>query len=235
MLAVRRASPFWLVGAVSVLLTSAPLALPRDVMAESEPLDVIGPVIDGRRVEQPAYGFTITFPDDWTVRSATPEGLEAYWGESETPPGQSLVLAAERSPHSGHCLVTFDDPSERDEPVLLAWYADWIETGWAEDVNQHVFKRTQVELPAGPAWRIDYAADWWSGSVYTLRGPQGLYTPGSMRRSAVTMNMAWGTPLLAAWVLGAGQFERSPAAARPPQHVARSRATGRGLRYRRGP
>ena len=39
-----------------------------------------------------------------------------------------------------------------------------------------MFKRTQVELPVGPAWRIDYAADWWSGSVYTLRGPKGLYT-----------------------------------------------------------
>ena len=134
----------------------------------------LGPVIGSGRIERPEHGFAITFPGDWTAQEATPEGLETFWGETEIPEGQAIVLGAERSLQGGSCTITLDDPSVRQEPVLLANWAAAAEMDWAEDSDQGV-KRTRIDLPVGSAWRIDSAVGDLSDSAYLLRGPRGIY------------------------------------------------------------
>jgi hypothetical protein len=130
------------------------LASASDTAAASSWMNILGPVIDGGRVEQPEYGFAITFPADWTVHQVTPDGALALWGEG-TPEGQSLVLGAEQTLQDGYCFVQVDDPSARGEPVLLENYADSVEYRWLEDPAYEDVERTRVDLPVGPAWRVD--------------------------------------------------------------------------------
>lgn len=166
----------WLLirSAISVVSATSMLLSPSDTTAASSWLDPVGPVIDGGRVELAAYGFAITFPEDWTVRQVTPEGERAFWGEG-SPDGQSLILAAERTLQDDYCFVEFDDPSARDEPVSLAHYAAWVEDQWLEDPAYDDEARTRVDLPVGPAWRIDSFYNTRSESWYVARGADGIY------------------------------------------------------------
>ena len=51
-----------------------------------------GPVIEGGRVERPAEGFAVAFPDDWTIREVSPEGNEGP--TSALHPEMSSLLSA---------------------------------------------------------------------------------------------------------------------------------------------
>ncbi len=135
----------------------------------------VGPVLGGGRIERPAHGFALTFPAGWTAQEVTPEGAKGLISDEALPDGQSLVLAAERSHRGGYCLVTFDDPSVRGEPVLLGSYAGATEASWTRDPEASDVRRVRVDLPAGPAWRIDVTWDHASESAYLVRGPAGLY------------------------------------------------------------
>jgi hypothetical protein len=135
----------------------------------------LGPAIGSGRIERPEHGFAITFPGDWTAQEATAEGVATFWGETEIPEGQAIVLGAERSLQGGACTMTLDDPSVRQEPMLLAQSAASTERDLAEGEDGDEVVRTRVDLPVGPAWRIDSSVGDLSDSAYLLRGPRGIY------------------------------------------------------------
>jgi hypothetical protein len=159
---------------LSTIALGAAVALAASHLALVPSFEV-GPAIGSGRIERPDYGFALTFPDSWTVQAATPEGVQSAFGDLTLEEGETLVLAAERMGRTGICVVRVDDPSARRAPTLLNPVAAATERQLIASEAYDRVERVRIDLPVGPAWRIDRSGGTATGSFYFIRGRDALY------------------------------------------------------------
>ena len=127
-------------------------------VADSEPLTTFDP-----RVEIPAHGFAIDFPEEWLVRS--------WPGPGPVLGGQLVLRAVTATDADGceGCECVLEDDSALPELVAAgspeAWQAVLLSS--AQDRGHQAVEPvvSQVDLPSGPAVRADW--DRWSGTPAT--------------------------------------------------------------------
>ena len=110
-----------------------------------------GHVVGQGRIERPADGFGVTFPQDWTVHDQTEHGSARAWQwPVDASSVHRLVLRAES------CYIQVDDRHVRLS--LKAYVARLMRRVWSEPVTEPSHS-SEVRLPAGRAWRIDAVHD----------------------------------------------------------------------------
>ena len=142
---------------------------------EPRPSLDVGSDVESGRIEHGNPGYAIEFSDEWMVQevSAAAEDTEAL--TKSFAKDQTLDLFAERKDGAGLCSVLRVKPSPETEPMLLGVYADALGQSLAQHEERTELRRERVDLPAGPAWHIDYEDGDDIMSWYVLRGRDAIH------------------------------------------------------------
>ena len=153
-------------------IVSAPLLIAVLACTGSDPFSAIGPLLGSGHVEWSEHGVVITVPDDWAIREARPETAGALEGMEWLQQDGVSALAVKPPTGDGSCWFVSDDPAERGEPVHLS---RWAAANDAEADGWQLLGRSRVDLPAGPAFRIELEGPETTRVTYVLRGHLGIY------------------------------------------------------------
>ena len=133
----------------------------------------------GERIEQPAHGFTVTFPDDWTVEPVTDQTHQILLSvlEPSDRTRQRTLLAAGSS--DGYCVVVDSSPLAQEAPERTSIYAATgsFLAGLAADPDIIGPQSIIEDLPAEPTGHIT-ATDldgWTLGQYHFTDGDTWVY------------------------------------------------------------
>jgi hypothetical protein len=113
----------------------------------------LSPMLGGGRIERPAEGFAVTFPDDWMVEEVTPENAHCFNDcDPESRAIQTFVLWADRPAGDGACVV-IDFTLQAAEPPAWTTLREATEgrwAGWKADPTLMGPEFAFRDLPSGP-------------------------------------------------------------------------------------
>ena len=151
------------------------LAAPDETDTRSVTPD-LGPVIDAGRIVRSEEGFAVTFPDDWTVREPTPEGVDSVLSGSDpgVPEGTDFVLLAYSAVGGQVCTILDVTRTQRANP-------DWTSPDDAVAGDRKAFESDPttvdvdsgfVDLPSGQAAYTGHLVEdgLYSRSYYLVSG-----------------------------------------------------------------
>ncbi len=150
-------------------------------LASWVPHTVLAPLVGPQRIERAEAGFAIALPLDWEHADAVDADPDEWWDPDEVVSVAAhhrevladggLLLARSRSPFSTDGCILYDFSARAAEPptwTTLAHVTSEVQA-FEEDPEVIDAEATFLELPAGPALRVDVRRwDGWDGSDFYL-------------------------------------------------------------------
>lgn len=124
-----------------------------EFLSDTTPGMAVGPMLGGGRIERPADGFAITFPDDWMVEEVGPDMRHQCVNDCdpEGPLLQRFVVWADQPAGDGACTVIDFTELARESPpwetLVEATEGRWL--GWKQDPTVLRPGYAFMDLPAG--------------------------------------------------------------------------------------